>query len=249
MKKSLLFAAAALLFASQLSATYWVVLRDGTRYQAKAKPTVQNGRAIILLDAGGSLAVDPNAIDVAKSEEVTRLGGGEVIGIQQQGGQPSASPTPQQSTLGSQIRLRKLESGAKTPPPPVTAPEVAPSSSVPTSGSAITTEITEKFTRAYENVVIFEHAITPIGPGSLRAELTADSEEKVFNILSATAFLMTRNAGVPGADIGMVELFIKTTTGGSAGRFKMSKADAQALDAKQMSREALADYFVRSVLY
>lgn len=248
MKKTLLFAAAALLFASQVSATYWVVLRDGTRYQAKAKPTVQNGRAIILLDAGGSLAVDPNAIDVRKSEEVTRLGGGEVIGIQQQSGQPSATPAPQQSTLGSQIRLRKLENAPKTPAvaPPTTP---APSAPVPTSGSAITTEITEKFTRAYENVGIFEHTLTPIGPGSLRAELTADSEEKVFNILSATAFLMTRNAGVPGADIQMVELFIKTTTGGSAGRFKMSKADAQGLDAKQMSREALADYFVRSVLY
>jgi len=253
MKKSLLFAAAALLFASQLSATYWVVLRDGTRYQAKAKPTVQNGRAIILLDAGGSLAVDPNAIDVAKSEEVTRLGGGEVIGIQQQGGQTTATPTPQRSTLGSQIRLRKIETEPKTPavaPPPVTAPPATGASApIPAGGSAITTEIVEKFTRAYENVGIFEHTLTPSGPGSLRAELTADSEEKVFNILSATAFLMTRNAGVTGADIRMIELFIKTTTGGSAGRFKMSKADAQALDAKQMSRDALADYFVHNVLY
>jgi len=44
----------------------------------------------------------------------------------------------------------------------------------------------------------------------------------------------------------MVELFMKTTTGGSSGRFQMTRADAQALDSKQMSRE---DYFIRKVIY
>jgi len=250
MKKSLIVAAAAMLFASHLSASYWVVLHDGTRYQAKAKPEIRNGRAIVLLDAGGSLAVDANAIDVAKSEEVTRLGGGEVLGIQQQGSAPAAAPQPKGSTLGSQIHLRKPEPVKATP---VAGPTATKAGVVPplplTSGSAVTTEVADKFTRAYENVGIFEHTITGTGPGALRAELTADSEEKVFNVLSATAFLINKNAGVSGADIQMVELFIKTTNGGSAGRFRMSRGDAQALDAKQMSRDALADYFIRNVLY
>jgi hypothetical protein len=247
--KTTVLAAAAMLFASHLFASYWVVLKDGTRYQAKAKPTIQNGRAIIQLDAGGSLAVDPNAIDAAKSDEVTRLGGGEVIGIQQpQSTAPAAAP--KQSTLGSQIHLRQPAptKQATAPVAPSKSP-VAPVAVAPTSGSAISTEIADKFTRAYENVGIYEHTITGIGPGALRAELTADSEEKVFNILSATAFLINKNAGVSGADIQLVELFIKTTNGGSGGRFKMTRADAQALDAKQMTRDALADYFVRNVLY
>ena len=38
-------------------------------------------------------------------------------------------------------------------------------------------------------------------PHSLRAELTADNEEKVFNAISATSFLVVRNAGVPGAQV------------------------------------------------
>jgi len=254
MKKSLLIAAAAMLFASHLFATYFVVMKDGTRYQAKAKPTVQNGRATILLDAGGSLTVDAGAIDFAKSEEVTRLGGGQVLGIDQP--QPQVAQPPAQSTLGSQIRLKKpAPKPAATPAPAAATPQVPASTSTqpvaptPVSGSAITSEMTEKFTRAYENVGIFEQKVTAAGQGAIRAELTADSEDKVFNILSATAFLINHNAGVTGADIQTVDIFIKTTTGGSAGRFKMSRADAQALDAKQMSRDALADYFVRNVLY
>jgi len=42
---------------------------------------------------------------------------------------------------------------------------------------------------------------------------------------------MVRNAGVAGAQIDVVELFLKTTTGGAAGRFQMTRADAESLEA------------------
>ena len=93
---------------------------------------------------------------------------------------------------------------------------------------------------------IFEHTLSATGPHSLRAELTTDNEEKVFNAISASSFLIVRNAGVAGAQVDMVELFMKTTMGGAAGRFQMSRADAQTLDSKQMSRE---EYFIRKVIY
>lgn len=252
MKKSLIVTAAALLVASHaFAASYWVVLRDGSRYQAKAKPVVSNGRAIVQLQSGGSLAIDPNSIDYAKSEEVTRLGGGEVLGSEPA---PTSPPVPSQSPLGSQIHLRKLpqsQSQRSAPPPPVTA---APAMSTPTApngnGGALSSEVIEKFTRAFENVGIYEHTVTATGPNSLRAELTADNEEKVFNVLSAAAFLTTRNAGVPGANIQMVEIYMKTTTGGSAGRFQMSQADAQALYAGgPPDSNRLQDYYVRKVIF
>lgn len=247
MKKSLIIAAVASLFATHLfAAAYWVVMRDGTKYQSKAKPVVQGNRAMIQLVGGTTLVVDNNAIDYPKSEEVTRLGGGEVIGTQQTIPQPSGQSP--QSTLGSQIHLRKLQTSKAPVAPPVATPQTT-TPVAPVSGSGVNAEVIDKFTRAYENVGIFEHAITGTGPAALRADLTADSEDKVFNILSATAFLINHNAGIPGTDIGMVELFIKTTTGGAAGRFRMSRADAQALQAKDMSHDALADYFIRNVLY
>src|SRR5205085_10745235 len=105
--------------------------------------------------------------------------------------------------------------------------------------------IIDKFAEAYENVGLFGQKLTATGPHSLRAELTADTEDKVFNAISATSFLMVRNAGT-GTQIDQVELFMKTTTGGSSGRFQMSRDDAQNLDTKKISQQ---DYFVRKVIY
>jgi len=81
---------------------------------------------------------------------------------------------------------------------------------------------------------------------SVRVELTADSEQKVFDAISATAFLIARNAGVEGIQIDMVELYMKTTTGGAAGRFQMNRADADSINAKAIS---IPDYFVHKVIY
>jgi hypothetical protein len=110
----------------------------------------------------------------------------------------------------------------------------------------LSADVISRFEKAYENVGIFEHTLTPMGPHSLRAELTADSEDKVFNVLSATAFLVVRNAGIPGAQVDSVEIFMKTTMGGSAGRFLMSRDDASSLDNKSISAQ---EYFIRKVIY
>lgn len=243
MKKLLLFAALATLVTANAFATYIVVLKNGASYKAKAKWTMQNGKAIVQLENGQSLAIDPTLIDVAKSEQTTAagLGGAKLLNITPAA--PAPQPQQQQPGLGAEFHLRKLGSqgqpapapAAQTPPPPL-----------PSGNGTLSQEVLDKFARAYENVGLFEQKITSPGPGIVRAELTADSEDKVFNAISATSFLIVRNAGVPGVDIKMVELFMKTTVGGSAGRFQMTRDDAQALDTKQVSQQ---DYFVRKVIY
>src|ERR687891_503499 len=100
MRKTLTTFIFAALFATQAFATYVVVLKDGTRYMAKAKWTMQNGKALIALEKGGTLALDPALIDVPKSEEVTRLGLGDVNIISLGEPQQQAAPK-QQPGLGS----------------------------------------------------------------------------------------------------------------------------------------------------
>jgi hypothetical protein len=243
MRKSLIIFGVTLLLSVPAFATYFVVMKDGMEYRAKAKWTVVNGRALIALENGSSLVVDPNSIDAAKSEEVTRMGGASVLAV----GQTQTAPSKQQqSTLGSAIRLRKLQ-GQQTPPTTPTAPaDTTPPPIVPSTSSKLSDEVINKFERAFENVGIFEHKLTATGPRSLRAEVTADSEEKVFNAISATSFLVVRNAGVAGSQIDLVELFMKTTTGGSSGRFQMSRDDAQGLEEHKLTRE---EYFIHKVLY
>ncbi len=241
--------ALAVFVAANAFATYFVVLKNGTTYKAKAKWTLKAGKAQITLESGQILELDPNLIDEAQSEQVTRsgLGDARVIAVQN----TDTTATRQQSDLGSSFKLRKVQPPQGSAPASTTPVGASPGSAPPplavaTSGPMVTSEIIEKFARAYENVGLFEQKIIATGPRSLRAELTADSEDKVFNAISATSFLMVRNAGVPGAQIDVVELFMKTTTGGSSGRFQMNKDDAQALDSKKVTQQ---EYFVRRVIF
>lgn len=247
MRKALTIVVFTTLFAANAFATYTVVLKDGTRYKAKAKWTVVNGKALINLESGQTLQLDPNLIDAAQSEQLTKLGitDATVFNLTPTGAPPTPANTrPQQTSLGN-VKLRKLpgqEAPVATPPPTTTS--TAPNPTL--RAGAVPEQVLEKFRRAYENVGIFEQNVASTGGGSLRAELTADNEEKVFNAISATSFLIVRNAGVTGIQLEMVELFMKTTNGGAAGRFQMSRADAEALDKRTISQQ---EYFVRKVLY
>jgi hypothetical protein len=246
MKKSFAVAAVTALFAANAFATYIVVLRTGSTYKAKARPVVQNGKTLIALESGQSLSLDASLVDFAKSDQMTNAGMGDtkVLAVQETAPAPT---TPQRSTLGSAFHIRKNVGGNA---PPVPEPAAAPTAAIASpSGSGVSQEVIDKFQRAYENVGLFEYKVTPDGSGKIHVELTADSEDKVFNAISATAFLISKDAGVPGANIQMVELFMKTTMGGSSGRFQMTKADAVDLEAKATSPQVWQDYFVRKVIF
>lgn len=241
MRKTFLFALAVLV-AVPAFAKYIVVLKDGTRYQAKAKWTVVKGKAIVQLENGQSLQLDPSFIDVAASEQLTKIGMANANVIDLNPAATAAQPSQNGPTLGGQIKLRRNQPAPQQAPPPT-----ASNAPAPVSGAGqMPQEVIDKFERAFENVGIFEKKITSSGARSLRAELTVDTEDRVFNAISATSFLMVRNAGVQNAQIDMVELFMKTSVGGAAGRFQMSRADAEALDKRTISQQ---DYFVRKVIY
>ncbi len=242
MKKSLTIAACTLFLALPAFARYIVVLKNGTRYTAKQKWTVTNGKALVQLENGQSLQLDPSLIDVAKSEQMTKIGlaNANVLDLDPEVPKPKTEQAP---SLGSQIKLRKQPAQRAEEPAPATKPSTP---SVTPGAGTMPASVIDKFQRAYENIGIYEHKVEANGGRALRVELTADTEERVFNAISATSFLMVRNAGTAGVQIDMVELFMKQTTGGASGRFQMTREDAQAIDAKTM---AIQDYFIRKVIY
>ena len=243
MKKSLVLSAMSVLFSANVFATYVVVLKSGQTYRARSKWTVSGGKATVTLESGQTMQLDPSLIDEAQSEQQTRLGG-QILATAPA---PVPQPTSQQPSLGASIKLKSRIGGTAPAAAPVPATSASSPAPVPVAaGPVLGSDIVDKFARAYENVGLFEQKLVATGPHALRAELTADTEDKVFNAISATSFLMVRNAGVPGAQIDMVELFMKTTTGGSSGRFQMTRADAEMLDTKKISQQ---DYFVRRVIY
>jgi hypothetical protein len=250
MKKTLTVTLLAVALALPASATYIVVLKGGQQYKAKSKWTVANGKAIVQLENGQTLQLDPNDIDAAKSEQVTKLGLGNVSMIETQAAPAPTTKAPQPS-LGNKVRLRDLGGQTAAPPKPRPSQFGAPEDVVPVTGPKLSDEAVEKFDRAYENVGVFEKKVFATGPNSLRADLTTDNEDRVFNTISATSFLMVRNAGIANVKIDSVEIYMKTTTGGSAGRFKMSREEAEALEKIPVAQRepALHDYYVRKVLF
>ena len=212
-KRSILVRTRRLRRHAALRRSYWVVLKDGTRYEAKAKWTIVNGKALISSTNGQSLTLDPALIDEAKSEEMTRLGAG---GLRYD---RSRRQTCRSRPTRAPVQPGRGDQAAEVAAAACACHSAAAVPSRVASGPVLGADVINKFERAYENVGIFEHKLTSTGPHSLRADLTADNEDKVFNAISATAFLMMRNAGVTGVQIDMVDLFMKTTTGGAAGRF------------------------------
>jgi hypothetical protein len=239
MKKSLTLAAFVLLVAAQsFAAGYIVVLKNGTSYAAKEKWKIVDGKALVKLENGQTLQLDPSLIDVAKSEQMTKIGTAGASVLDLDPNLPQRSGANNAPTLGGAIKLRPKTDQPK--PTTKSAPPVA----VPVGSTAA--QVIEKFQRAYENDGIFESNVGSTGTNTYRVELTVDTEERVFGAISTTAAMIVRNAFVQGAQIDSAELFMKTTTGGAAGRFQMTRADAEALLANKVKRE---EYFLRKVIY
>ncbi|MEO8216756.1 MAG: hypothetical protein ABI718_06715 [Acidobacteriota bacterium] len=232
------------LFASQAFATYVVVLRDGTQYKAKEKWTITDGKALVVLENGNRLQLDPALIDIQKTDLVNKLGLGNVKVLAQE--QPGSADS-------SQDEVNPLGSGRKLRKPPVTGNIGIPSSTTAKSAKPITNapggvgnEALLKFENAYENVGIYEHRVTTPGAGRVRVDLSVDQEDRVFTALTATAFLITGIPRSTGDAIDMVEIYMQETNGGTAGRFQMTRADAEEINAKQISPQS---YFVQKVIY
>jgi len=240
MKKILLLSAVILMTATASFATYIVVLTNGARYRAKEHWTIVDGKAIIHKDDGTILQFDPTLVDVAKTDEVNRAGLGDVKVIATE--QPASVPQTRQSPLGSYTTLRKPPKGSSTP----TTPATQAVRSLGASEGGVAGDVINRFQSAYENIALYDAKITSPSPKTLHVEVTADTEDQVFKAISATAYVDDRLPSTLGATVDTVELFMKTVNGGSAGRFKMTRADAAAIVAKKITWQ---DYFIQNVLF
>jgi hypothetical protein len=246
MKKTLTLVSLLTLFAVQsFAAAYVVVLKNGASYAAKEKWTVVNGKALVKLENGQMLQLDPSLIDVAKSEQMTKVGMASASVVDLNPNMPQRPKAPQGASLGTAIKLRPKTDPSKPATGKGSTP-VAAAVPAPVQAGSLASEVIEKFERAYENDGIFESKVSATSEHNFHVELTVDTEDRVFGALSTTSAMIVRNAFVEGARIDMVELFMKTTTGGAAGRFQMTRADAEALLNKSIKRE---DYFISKVIY
>lgn len=249
MKRFSILPAAFLLVAINVNAAYTVVLKNGTRYRATERWTIQNGKAMVKLENGTVMQLDPTLIDPVKSDEASRsgLGDARVIASGASGAaKPAATAGPSLSELS-----RSRRANAPRPDPAATqtrptTPSSTPPLSSPVPSDRNSEDFVAKLQQAYENVGIFEYKVASAGGGNVRAELVADTEDQVFKAISASAFVMVNVPLAAGQKVATLELFMKTLRGGSAGRFQMNQADATAIFSKQKTWQ---DFFVEKVLF
>ena len=239
MKKSLLLGVLILFATTTASATFVVVLKDGTRYKATEKWTERNGQAIVKLESGTTVQFDMGLIDEAETKKVNELGFGDAKLLTVEEKRAPQKTQAQASPLGSLTTIRSQSRQPRSVPEPSTG-----SLDVEQSGPPmIEQDVIRKFTAAFDNVGLYDAKVEPRPGYVLRAELTANDEDDVMKALSATSYVM---ANLPDSRIDMVELFMVTLNGGSAGRFQMTQQHAQALSKKEMD---WTTYFIQRVIF
>ena len=237
-RKLIVAIATAVLIAAEASATYLVVMKDGTKYRARDKWTVVNGKALLTLENGTTLQLDPSLIDVAKTnaQNQSGLGDATLIGVSQT--QSTEPKKPQLSSLGELTKQRKIGGPGQD--------DAATGAPATAGGGMLSSDVLARFNAAYENVGLYGSKIEATPGNGIRADVTTDNEDQVFKAISATAYLMTQLPAKANVNISSVDLTMTTINRGLAGHFIITPADAKAIDSRQIS---LQQYFVSRVIF
>lgn len=225
----------ALIFAIPAFANYIVVLRDGTTYRAKEKWKVANGQAVITLESGTQIQLDPRMIDIERTDQTNKLGLGDARLIKVE--QPTPAATPQQRSLGSVTTLRR-DNGST---PAAAGTQATSTQATASPSTSVSKDTIAKFHRAYDNVGLFDANVESLREKELKIAVTTNNEDEVFKAISATAFLISNLT-----EVDRVQLLMSTLNGGSAGKFEMTLGDAKALSEKHINWQS---YYVQKVIY
>ena len=241
-KRLLLLFLAAFAFGAVDSFAYNVKLKDGSIIFARRKYEVKGNKAIITLQNGTVTQIDLSAIDIPGTEQYNKENPGNVIAIQQGETKEVNVPAlkaPPTVSLQEVIRQRKMQLGA---PPPARSPQGGAAGPAQTSWQAVDPAVEGAFRKVLDGAAITQYRLASYR-GKLRLLATANSEEAVFSLLSASARALAEmpEKAKPAA----VEIVLTTATGDSAGSFEMTPDQARQLVNGSVS---VADFFVKNVI-
>jgi hypothetical protein len=241
MKRLALLVLAALALAASVAFAYNIKLKDGSIIFARAMYQVKGTKAIITLPNGTVTQIDLDTIDIPGTEQYNKENPGNVIAIvpgeDKEIKLPVLKPPPTYS-LQEMLRQRKTKLGVP-PAKPAGGPEAGASG---TAWQAPDPAVELAFRRVLDGAAITQYRLASYR-GKLRLLATANSEEAVFNLLSASARALADLQEKGKAAV--VEIVLTTATGDPAGSFEMSPENARQLVNGTVS---VADYFVKNVI-
>ncbi len=235
-------ALAGALLAALPATAYIIILKDGTRLEAAAKP-VMSGKNYLFYDKLGAqkmiavAEVDPAKTDAANKENYRDA---YILGQPEPMKQEAPGARAKAPSLSEYIRQNRRSEIA--PPPlatpaipsePGSAPRTAAARPIDTAPAAaapgvLDPVVQESFLRAYQGAAVRGVRITQAATGKIRVQAVTDSETIVFGALVGTARGM-KEARTAGRLLDKVELYMTTSAGENAGRFVLTPEDAEAL--------------------
>jgi hypothetical protein len=237
-KKSFLLALLSTLLISSIASAYVIKLKDGSLIFARIKYTVKGDRAIITLENGTVTAMKLELIDVEGSEKYNAENFGNVVAIDTPEGH---KPTPIPSVGPAAPRLQDYIKDRK---PRMGLPSAAEKSSTDASGPSfqpVDANLQTAFAKIFDGAGITQYRLTNFR-GKTGLLVTANTEEQVFNALSAAARALSDPAS-RGNPI-TIKVVLTTSSGESAGTLDMSPEQARLLVNGQITA---ADFFVKNV--
>lgn len=221
------------------ASAYVIKLKDGSLIFAKMKYTVKGDRAIITLENGTVTAMKLEQIDVAGSDKYNAENFGNVVAIDTPDGR---KPTPIASATGA--ASPRLQDYIKEKHPRMGLPAAGEKTTAEGSGPSfqpVDANLQTAFTKIFDGAGITQYKLTNFR-GKTGLLVTANTEEQVFNALSAAARALSDPAsrGVPTT----IKIIVTTSSGEAGGSLEMSPEQARQLVNGQISA---ADFFVKNV--
>jgi hypothetical protein len=236
-KKSLPLALLSLLLLSSAAFAYVVKLKDGSLIFARTKYTVKGARAIITLENGTVTAIPLDQVDVDGSEKYNKENFGNVVAIDTPEGH---KPTP----VGAPPASPRIQDYIKNNKPRMGLPsreDKAAGEGQASSFQQVDTNLQSAFSKIFDGAGITQYKLTNFR-GKTRLLVTANTEEAVFNALSAAARSLS-DPSSRGA-LTTIQIVMTSSSGEPAGTLEMSPEQARLLVNGQISA---ADFFVRNV--
>jgi hypothetical protein len=180
-----------LLLPATQAPAYVIVLKDGTRIEARDKPVAQ-GKNLVFVDKIGTRKMIPaDEVDPEKTKQTNTEGVGDAYVLNIPEERPDPSPRVQQPSLSEFIQRNQkaaIPEGAVAPPPPA-PPEAASKAGQPAAAApaVLDSVVSESFGRALETAGIRGGRLNAAGTGSVRLQAITDTEQQVFAALGASA--------------------------------------------------------------
>ena len=226
----------AIFFAASSLLAYNVKLKDGSIIFARTKYEVKGKKAIITLQNGTVTSYDLDLIDIPGTEQYNKENPYNALVVETGGDRSGSIPVVTrnpQTTLQDVISRRSVK---------LNVPSARKEEAAAISSTQVDASVDQAFRKTLDGAGISQYRLSNLR-GKTRFLATTNTEEAVFNTLSAVARVLTELAG-RGRDV-TVEIVLTTSSGDGAGSFEMSPEQARLVVNGNLP---IADYFLKNVI-